>query len=75
MVTKKYVGSDLDVVRAEIERDCGSDAKVLFFRYSKPRGIRRLFFGPRVEVVVELSTFEPSTQAKAPGDFFSTHTE
>lgn len=58
MVTKKYVGSDLDVVREEIEQDCGPNAAVLSFHYSKPRGIRRLFFGPRVEVVVQFVTSE-----------------
>lgn len=58
MVTKKYTGSDLDRVRAAIEKDCGANATILSFHYSHPRGIRRLFFGPQVEVIVELSSSE-----------------
>lgn len=53
MITKRYVGSDPEKLRSQIEADCGPHIPtVVSFQYAKPRGIRRLFFGPRVEVVV-----------------------
>lgn len=53
MIIKRYVGSDPEKLRSQIEADCGPHVpSVVSFHYAKPRGIRRLFFGPRVEVVV-----------------------
>lgn len=59
MITKHYVGHDPEKVRAQIEQDCGQNAIILSFHYTKPRGLRRLYFGPQVEVTV---CFEESSQ-------------
>lgn len=66
MLVKRYKGTDIGKIREEIERECGPHAAILSFRYIKPRGIRSLFFGPQVEVLVALS--EESSKKPSTGD-------